>query len=326
MDIEGDTYTPPIEVVNLMAIRNRIILPILIVIGLISNIGCIKIVSKPKVKNNSISTHLRCIAVIDITTNLLYIPQLFYGEGCIQEQLGWAIYKAHFGSSIIYYTKFLTIHLLCSLTADRFLGIFKNAWYQSAIRHTKIRITLLGIYVTVATVPGLYWGTIERVENGWRVWSVLRIVNDAMIQRYKIVMSTLMIIVPSLLLIVMSVAITIKIRNISKIRRKQNRYRRNACAVLLLNASFILLLGMYVLIITTLQKKANYCYSNLTRETLLLGTEMLTMIWSIVNIVMFLVICKEYKKQVILSMSQWQLHRVNKPDLVELKHVRILKV
>ena len=98
---------PPIEVVNLMSLRNQIILPILIVIGLISNVCCLKIVNKPKVKANSISTHLKCISWVDISTNILYVPQLFYGEGCIQRSLVWAIYKAHLGSAVIYYTKFL---------------------------------------------------------------------------------------------------------------------------------------------------------------------------------------------------------------------------
>ena len=42
--------SPPVEVINLMHIGNQIILPILIIIGLISNITCLKIVNKPKAK------------------------------------------------------------------------------------------------------------------------------------------------------------------------------------------------------------------------------------------------------------------------------------
>ena len=322
-DVE-QSHSPPREVKDLMWIRNNIVLPVLIVIGLIANIVCLKIINRPKVKKNSISIHLKCIAVVDICNNVLYIPQIFYGEGCIQEKLVWALYKAHLGSPMIHYTKFLTLHLLCSLTCDRFLGIFNNALYQKAILHTKLRLVLLWMYVTATTLPEIIMGKVEKLEEGWLVKSVTRITNNEEVEKYKLVLTILMVIVPAILLIIMSIAITIKITLISKNAIKQNKYKKNAFCVLILNATFISLIGLYVIVITTNKPDKNYCYSSISREAWLLGTEILTIIWGIVNVVMFLIICQEYRNEITIMMRDLNLHRTELPEVVEprkMKHM-----
>ena len=135
----------------------------------------------------------------------------------------------------------------------------------------------------------------------------------------------LMIVVPSIVLIVMSIAITIKIKLISKNTIKQNKYKKNALCVLVLNGSFIMLIGLYVIVITAYKPDVNYCYSSISREAWLLGTEALTMIWSIVNVVMFLIICQTYRKEVIIIMSKYKLHKTEPPEVVELKGISKIK-
>merc|ERR1712121_562888 len=55
----------------------------------------------------------------------------------------------------------------------------------------------------------------------------------------------------------------------------------------------------------------HYCYSDINQEAWLLGTDIMSLMWGIMNILIFLIICREYKRQVIVSMSAWNLH--NKP-------------
>ena len=130
---KGFPHAPPPEVINLLNIRSNIILPVMLVFSTLANLISLQIVNRKKLKKNSISIHLQYIVAVDLTANLFYTPQLFYEEGCIQTNLVWAWYKAHLGSPMIYYLRSLTMHLLCSLTADRLMGVACNNLYQKSI-------------------------------------------------------------------------------------------------------------------------------------------------------------------------------------------------
>merc|ERR1711895_99510 len=130
-----------------------------------------------------------------------------------------------------------------------------------------------------------------------------------------------MIIIPSSILIIMSITITVKIYQINQLSNKNRRYRRNACAVLFLNASFFIIISLHMTIKIIKKQEKRYCYSSLYREAWLLGTEILSWIWSVVNILIFLVICREYKQQVMISLSNWNLNRRPRPETVQLRKV-----
>ena len=314
-------HAPPLEVINLLNIRSHIILPVMLVISTIANILCLQIVNRKKLKKNSISIHLQYIVAVDLTANLFYTPQLFYEEGCIQTNLVWAWYKAHLGSAMIYYLRSLTMHLLCSLTADRLMGVACNRLYQKSIRYTKIKLFIIWAYVTAMCLPGLYFGSMIRLNEEWLVKSMRNITDNPGLEKYKSILTITMIIIPSAILITMSIIITIKIYQINKLSKKSNRYRRNACAVLVLNATFIIIISLHMTIKIIKKQDEHYCYSSIYREAWLLGTEIMSLMWSVVNVLIFLVICREYKHQVIISMSNWNLHHRHRPEAVQLRKV-----
>ena len=312
---------PPVEVATLLNIRSHIVLPVMLVISTIANILCLHIVNRKAIKKNSISIHLQYLVAVDLVTNLFYIPQLFYEEGCIQTNLMWAWYKAHLGSAMIYYLRSLTMHLLCSLTADRLMGVACNQIYQKSIRFTKVKLFIIWAYVTAMCLPGLYFGTILRLNEGWLVKSMRNITDNPGLEIYKSILTTIMIIIPSIILITMSIILTIKIYQINKLSRKNHRYRRNACAVLVLNATFIVIISLHMSIKIIKRQDEHYCYSSIYQEAWLLGTEIMSLTWSVVNVLVFLVICREYKHQVMISMSNWNLHHRHRPETVQLRKV-----
>ena len=314
-------HAPPLEVINLLNIRSHIILPVMLVISTIANILCLHIVNRKKIKKNSISIHLQYLVAVDLTTNLFYTPQLFYEEGCIQTNLVWAWYKAHLGSAMIYYLRSLTMHLLSSLTADRLMGVACNRIYQKSIRYTKTKLFIIWAYVTAMCLPGLYFGTILKLNEGWLVKSMRNITDNPGLEIYKSILTIIMIIIPSIILITMSVILTIKIYQINKLSRKNHRYRRNACAVLVLNATFIIIISLHMSIKIIKRQDEHYCYSSIYQEAWLLGTEIMSLTWSVVNVLVFLVICREYKHQVMISMSNWNLHHRHRPETVQLRKV-----
>ena len=318
-ETEEYPHAPPLEVINLLNIRSHIILPVMLVISSIANLLCLKIVNRKKLKRNSISIHLKCVVAVDLLTNLSYTPQMFYDENCIQYSMAVAYYKAHMGSALIYYLRCLTMHLLCSLTADRLFGVICNSIYQKSIEYTKVKLFIMWAYITAMCLPGLCLGTIVKVENGWWVKSMRNITDNEKLETYKTLLTVFMIIIPSVSLFIMSIILTAKIYQINQLTRRSRRYRRNACAVLLLNASFIIILVLHTTIKIMIEQRQHYCYSSYYRETWLLITEIMSLMWSVVNVIVFLIICKEYKNEVLFSMSNWNLHPRPKPEAVQLK-------
>ena len=314
-------HTPPVEVMSLLNIRSNIILPVMLVISTLANSLCLHIVNRKKIRKNSVSKHLQYIVIIDLMTNLFYIPQLFYEEGCVQTSIVWAWYKAHLGSAMIYYLRSLTMHMLCSLTADRLMGVACNSVYQRSIRHTKIKLFSIWVYVTATCLPGLYFGTMIKVNEGWLVKSMRNITDDPGLEIYKSILTIIMIAIPSFILITMSIILTVKIYQINKMSRKNNRYKRNACAVLILNTTFIIIITLHMTIKIIKGQDEHYCYSSFTREAWLLGTEIMSLMWTVVNVLVFLIICREYKHQVMISMSNWNLHHRPRPETVQLRKV-----
>ena len=213
------------------------------------------------------------------------------------------------------------MHLLCSLTTDRLMGVACNNWYQTSVRHTKKKLFIIWAYVTIICIPGLFFGSIVSSNEGWVVKSMRNITNNENVENYKFVLTIIMIIIPSIVLITMSVILTGKIYKINKLSKRSNRYRRNALAVLLLNATFIVIMSLHTGIKIMKKQDEHYCYSDIYQEAWLLGTEIMSLMWSIMNILIFLIICREYKRQVIVSMSTWNLHNRPRQETVQLRKV-----
>ena len=312
---------PPPEVTHLLSIRSHIVLPVMLIFSTLANILCLNIINRKKLKRNSISIHLKHLVAVDLMTNVFYIPQIFYEEGCLQTYLAWAYYKAYIGSASIYYLRCLTMHLLCSLTADRLMGVTCNNWYQKSVRHTKTRLFIIWTYVSITCIPGLFFGSIVNSNAGWLVKSMRNRTNSEYIENYKTILTIIMIIVPSIILIIMSVSLTYKIYKINNLSKRNNRYKRNALAVLLLNMTFITIMAIHTGIKIMKRQDEHYCYSDLPQEAWLLGTEVMSLMWSIMNILVFLIVCREYKRQVIVSMSAWNLHNKPRQERVQLRKV-----
>ena len=213
------------------------------------------------------------------------------------------------------------MHLLCSLTTDRLMGVTCNSVYQKSIRYTRIKLFIMWVYVTAMCLPGLCLGTIVELKGKWLVKSMRNITDNPGLETYKSLLTVIMIIIPSVILFIMSIIITAKIYQVNRLSKKSSRYRRNACAVLILNASFIIIIILHTTIKIMIEQNQHYCYSSYYREIWLLGTEIMSLMWSVVNVLVFLIICREYKHQVLISMSNWNLHHRPMPEAVQLRKI-----
>ena len=281
----------PREVALVMRIRNLVIVPIMIVVGFCTNLACWYIVSRRELKNRPINSHLKAIVMTDLYTAVSYLPLMFNHEGCLQNSVELAVYKAYVRSSLIYYSKFLTLHFLLSLTWERFLGVYSQKWFLWVKRYTTWRLVGIWSWVTICTMPSLFLGSIESEGEEWRATSVFRTDNTG----YKTFVMIALIGIPALALIVLSIATTVGIVKKSAISAQRRRYIKNTIVVLIVNAIYITLVAVYGIIMLANKNEQDQCYSDIGKEVALVVTETLTMLWSILNVIIFLVICTEYK-------------------------------
>ncbi|CAL4142041.1 unnamed protein product, partial [Meganyctiphanes norvegica] len=288
----------PEEIVTILKVRKIVVLPILVVLVLASNIFCFIVTRSSKLREMNINRYLQCLIVADICTAILYIPQLFFTDTCWFERRIPAFFKAHLRSSSLYYTKYCTTFILANLTFDRFCGIWFEKVYQQIKQNSRRRLFILWLWITASALPVIFLGEVcLDSKNGlWRGISGFRNTENPLVPPYKDYILYSMGILPSSFLIILSIGIVIGIAR-QKIPNSKNRNLRNTIAVLVLNFLYIACILTYGVVLYKRPSKDKDCYSDMHREITLGVCESLTIVWSIINTLIFFVICKTYNAE-----------------------------
>ena len=303
----------------LLKVKSLIILPIMTILSTLVNTLCWKILSRKKQKNNVGTIHLKFLIAIDLISIVTYLPQIFFSEeSCLQTSYAWAFYKAHIRSSVAYATKWLQIYTLMSLTADRFTAVYFAQWYRTSNKFTKVRLSIAVVFIIISITPALILGSIEKVNEGYIATSVFRSSKIPNTKIYRIYCLACMVLIPMISIISLSILIAHKLIRGSPALQQNKDYIRNAVSILIINVIYITLTVIYgaVLFNNTTTGK---CYSNTVHEMVLLTCESLLLVWSIINVVVFLAICREYKQETIIFLKRVGLMNQSSEnqDLVE---------
>merc|ERR1712055_166084 len=89
------------------------------------------------------------------------------------------------------------------------------------IINQNLKMSVIWAYVTAMYLPGLYFGTIVKINEGWLVKSMRNTSDNPELEIYKSILTIIMIIIPSTILITMSLMLTIKIYQINKLSNPQ---------------------------------------------------------------------------------------------------------
>ena len=282
--------TPP-EVAYVMKLRQRIVLPILLTLVLITNICCGLVTLRPKVKNVHINRYIQCMIVVDILMVMAYIPQVFFAETCTFKDYMVAYFKAHFRSSTIYYTKFLTIYILVSVSCDRFIAVWLTMSYKRLTAQVGRTLAILGIYITISAIPNIFLGEVTGREEQWRGVSAFRNTQNKWARIYKMYIIASMCVIPLMVLVFCSVGLLVGI--VTKIPKNKSRNLQSISAILIINSLYMLGTMSYGVVHLTTSLKDGVCYLDAEREIVLLLLEALIMAWSIVNIIIFFAMSKD---------------------------------
>ena len=122
-----------------------------------------------------------------------------------------ALYKAYIKSNMVYYSKYITLYILLNLTLDRFMGICKKDWHRVMLKYSKFRLMFIWVLVTVSIIPGIAWGEINLVDGTYEARSISRVKVNPKIRIYKGYILIAMLVLPAIVLMSLSGAITYKV-------------------------------------------------------------------------------------------------------------------
>ena len=303
----------------LLKVKSLIILPIMTILSTLVNTLCWKILARKNQKNNVGTIHLKFLIAIDLISIVTYLPQIFFSESsCVQTSYAWAFYKAHIRSSVAYATKWLQIYTLMSLTVDRFTAVYCAQWYRTSNKFIKVRLSLAVVFIIISITPAVILGSIEKVDEGYIATSVFRSSYMPNTKIYRIYCLACMVLIPMTSIITLSILIAHKLIIGSPALQQNKDYIRNAVSILIINVIYITLTLIYGAVLFN-NSTTGKCYSNTVHEMVLLTCESLLLVWSIINVVVFLAICREYKQETIIFLKRVGLMKQSSEnqDLVE---------
>ena len=137
-------------------------------------------------------------------------------------------------------------------------------------------------------------GHIEQTEGGFIAKSVFRNTEIHNTKYYRIYCICIMVAVPMTTIFLLSILIARKLLGGSGSLNTNRNYIRNSIGTLIINAIYVSLTVTNGTVLYN-NRTIGKCYSNTTNEIILLICELLLMIWSIINVLIFFILCKEYK-------------------------------
>ncbi|CAL4072752.1 unnamed protein product, partial [Meganyctiphanes norvegica] len=301
-DAQGNSLQPhyiiPEDVSAILRVRQTVVLPVFIVLGLASNIFCIIVTRRPKLRELNINRYLQCMILSDMCTNFAYFPHiLFYADTCSLRSYAQAFYKAHLRSPPFYYTKFFTTYILVSLSFDRFTIIWYGTVYDKLKNNVTKRLFIIWAWLTISILPSGFLGEVWLDSNGlWHGVSGFRNTKNPWFSLYMNYTFYFMVILPSVFLIFLSIGLVVGFIKKGLAKSKTRKFR-NTIAVLVLNCIYIAIVMTYHIVVYIQPPKMGDCSYDSKRIIMTVLCESLMLVWSIVNTLIFFVISKDYRAE-----------------------------
>ncbi|XP_064105362.1 uncharacterized protein LOC135214872 [Macrobrachium nipponense] len=124
----------------------RIIYPLIIAIGVVSNAICIMILKKPKMRLVLANRYFLVLVLIDLMACVMSIPVATSVIGCSINSCDEAFYFGRFCWSFLEFLQPLSFYTLLFLSFDRFLAVWNFQYYRN---HDKNKVFWRRIVVTL---------------------------------------------------------------------------------------------------------------------------------------------------------------------------------
>ncbi|CAL4250529.1 unnamed protein product [Meganyctiphanes norvegica] len=312
---DDNMYNIPDDVSELLHVVYHCIYPVIIILGLISNVLCLIVATRKNLQKNNITRYLKFAFSIDLFGNILTIPTVAI-EGCTYSSYAEAVYYAHFGWSAITTLRILTHYTLMWISYDRFLAV----WYPNRYKKintaiiVKKRLIIMTILISILYIPFDSMAEVRCIKgspegSGCTVWlsmPVYKVMSNeekyTLFKPIKVICALVFSVIPGLLIVFFSVALgygLVKKEKSTKMSRtiETNYYR--IITVLVLNISCLMISSPLQLLYSNYILGSSHCYMGFGMEAAIALLNSLLSLWSAVNGLVVIYINKDYLNELV---------------------------
>ncbi|CAL4122907.1 unnamed protein product [Meganyctiphanes norvegica] len=317
MDNSTSEYYVPEDVAEVLRLRFHFVLPIFVVLAVVTNTLAFILARRPRLNVLHVNQYIKILAILDICSSITFIPHLTDTEFCTYSDHIFALYHTYFGQALTYYFRYISTFLLVSLSLDRFLAIWFNQIFQMIKSHTTTRFVIVWVWITLSVIPHILLGHISHQKNNqWLVLPGYRNTKHPWLKVYKMYVVIALGVLPSIALISLSIGLVIginrnqksSIRNTlakSRIRNTSgNRQLNLTIGVLAFNVFYVVSTLPHALLAAKYKIGDGGCYSNKKAELLKSVSNCLLMSWTVLNLLIFFAINKNYREELKEILSQ----------------------
>ncbi|CAL4065139.1 unnamed protein product [Meganyctiphanes norvegica] len=304
------SLSPPPEVEPALRIRNQIILPIFITFGIIANTFTFFVSTRPKLRSVHFNLYIQVLSLLDLLGFISRLPMVFDDEYCGYYHYSMAFYMTHFGWIIVNFLRAVSSYVLVFLSLDRFIGI----WFPDRFRGTKgtnvwkTRLILTAIWVFLTTyIPWTCLLTVRGPDHHWFIYYSIPYYQTKSIwfRIFKHYSTIALAGFPSICIIGLNIGIAVGffkkkiyiMDGIGSTDRVARKKFYHTIAVLTLNSSFVVCCVPYMVKILYIERGFCYSKSSYAKETEVYLLESLSSLWSILNMVIFFLLNKDYQNE-----------------------------
>ncbi|CAL4063248.1 unnamed protein product [Meganyctiphanes norvegica] len=312
MDVENKTaaesgpqYYIPDDVLSVLQVRYHIILPIFVCLAILVNSFCIAVTRRPKLSSLQCNIYIQMMASLDLMATIAYMPFIFDTELCLYEKYGAAFYFTHFSVHIPNCLRAAITYVMLSLSYDRFLAIWFPLRYKNISKEgiLKKRFIFGGIWMVISFIPAMTIGNVSRQSEGlWLGLCGYKYVKSDWVFYYKMYLMLIIGILPIILIIGLNIGLVVGLctKGITKLgpSNKRNRLLSSTVAVLAINISYVFCCVPYLLTAGFYNRDKGKCYSTYKTEMTLLIFNSMVLLWSIINILIFFLLNKDYSHEI----------------------------
>ncbi|XP_069156306.1 probable G-protein coupled receptor B0563.6 isoform X2 [Procambarus clarkii] len=267
----------------------RQVLPVLVSLGVLANVLCIIVLSKPRLRAARVNWYFLLLAVLDLLVCVFYIPVITTITGCTFSSYVEAYYFSHLGWTLVGISQALGTYTMLWLSLDRFIAVWMCNLYpriQSNPNIFRNRIVLTFIVCIFVHLPYIIDAKVDCssstktdstcVNGTWIIKTGYQNhFNEAWHKVYRTFYGLFIRFVPASLLVVFNVGLVIGVArgrvNFPTTAEGSRRAgeRTLVITVISITASYILLtLPIIIYVMNYAKHHSDRCYGNHPKEVL----------------------------------------------------------
>ncbi|CAL4174616.1 unnamed protein product [Meganyctiphanes norvegica] len=304
------------EVMDVIFVNYGVVYPIIIVLGVITNILCLIVLCRPRIRDLYVNKYLRFLAVVDLTGIAMCIPTTPLKLTCTFQSYSKALYYTYFGWMPITVVRNIGLCTVVWMSYDRFIAIwfphrFTEMKKPSVIISKQIVTVILNIVISMpiyisSKIVCIY----TENEVYWLSEAAYKFNRDDWLKSYTY-FYCICIAVMQFTLLVFSIGLLlgiIKKKIINQSEENRNMQILQTVILLIMNSGYIASTFAYnFILLNKYNPEENQCVATASQESQMAWVNSIALFWSAFDISLYLLFIGDYRnvlKSVLLIKKQ----------------------